>query len=64
MAATSPSCLPTISFWSWSSDSAAKIPVSAEPGFEKRKSTPASFRVWMSSMPPVPVMVLRMMVLS
>src|SRR2546426_2323951 len=51
-----------MSFWSWSSERAAKIPVSAEPGFVKRYSTPASFRVWMSSMPPVPVMVLRMSV--
>src|SRR5882762_2332164 len=36
------------------------MPVSAEPGFVKRYSTPASFRVWSSSMPPVPVMVFRM----
>src|SRR5262245_39696679 len=36
------------------------MPVSAEPGLVKRYSTPASFRVWISSMPPVPVMVLRM----
>src|SRR5262245_8810664 len=64
IAATSPSCLPTMSFWSPSSASAAKIPVSAEPGFVKRYSTPASFSVWMSSMPPVPVIVLRMMSLA
>src|SRR5262245_58004062 len=61
MAATSPSCLPTMSFWSPSSARAAKIPVSAEPGFVKRYSTPASFSVWSSSIPPVPVMVLRML---
>src|SRR6266446_546296 len=60
IAATSPSCLPTTSRWSPSSASAAKIPVSADPGFVKRYSTPASFRVWRSSIPPVPVMVLRM----
>src|SRR5438552_13445699 len=36
------------------------MPVSAEPGFVKRYSTPASFRVWISNMPPVPVMVFRM----
>src|SRR5712664_3538347 len=36
------------------------MPVSAEPGLVKRYSTPASFRVWRSSIPPVPVMVLRM----
>src|SRR5437870_13063712 len=53
-----------MSFWSWSSERAAKIPVSADPGFEKRYSTPASFRVWTSNMPPVPVMVLRMASLS
>src|SRR5262245_24137786 len=60
MAATSPSCLPTTSFWSPSSASPAKMPVSAEPGFVKRYSTPASFRVWISNIPPVPVMVFRM----
>jgi hypothetical protein len=36
------------------------MPVSAEPGFVKRYSTPASFRVWISNIPPVPVMVFRM----
>src|SRR5215468_12465799 len=64
IAATSPSCLPTMSFWSPSSAMAAKIPVSAEPGFVKRYSTPASFKVWRSSMPPVPVIVFRMVSLS
>src|SRR5438128_1835323 len=64
MAATSPSCLPTTSRWSPSSARAAKMPVSADPGFVKRYSTPASFRVWISNIPPVPVMVLRMALLS
>src|SRR6266849_2093871 len=40
------------------------MPVSAEPGLVKRYSTPASFRVWSSSIPPVPVMVLRMVDLA
>src|SRR5512132_3044648 len=40
------------------------MPVSAEPGLVKRYSTPASFRVWRSSIPPVPVMVLRMVDLA
>src|SRR2546427_3737193 len=53
-----------MSFWSPSSASAAKIPVSAEPGFVKRYSTPASLRVWISNIPPVPVIVLRMVYLA
>jgi hypothetical protein len=40
------------------------MPVSADPGFEKRYSTPASFRVWSRSMPPVPVMVFRIVALT
>src|SRR5262249_52776676 len=64
IAATSPSCLPTTSRCSLSSASAAKMPVSADPGFVKRYSTPASLSVWRSSIPPVPVMVLRMMSLA
>src|SRR6266571_1569889 len=64
IAATSPSCLPTTSRWSPASASAAKIPVSAEPGFVNRYSTPASFRVWSSNMPPVPVMVFRIVSLG
>ena len=64
IAATSPSCLPTTSRWAPSSASAAKMPVSAEPGLEKRYSTPASFRVWSRSIPPVPVMVFRMVALT
>src|SRR5258705_8247823 len=60
MAATSPSCLPTTRRWSPSSAMAAKIPVSAEPGLVKRYSTPASLSVCRRSIPPVPVIVLRM----
>src|SRR5260221_10047723 len=40
------------------------MPVSAEPGFVNRYSTPASFSVWRSSIPPVPVIVLRMVSLA
>src|SRR6266481_7960874 len=64
MAATSPSCLPTTSRCSPSSAMAAKMPVSAEPGLVNRYSTPASLRVWRSSIPPVPVMVFRMVSLA